>query len=94
MTSPVASWKDSRVLITGACGTVGRELLRQVVEQGPAEVIGLDNNESEIFFSRRTYGNVPKVKLYVGDVREVRSLASKMAGIDFVLHTAAYKHGI
>jgi FlaA1/EpsC-like NDP-sugar epimerase len=44
------SWQGKRILITGVCGTVGRELLRQVVEQAPAEVIGLDNNESELFF--------------------------------------------
>lgn len=42
--------REKRVLVTGVCGTVGRELLRQVVEQGPGEVTGLDNNESEPFF--------------------------------------------
>ena len=40
-----------RVLVTGACGTVGSELVRQLLEQyHVGELIGLDNNESEIFF--------------------------------------------
>ena len=39
----VALWQEKRVLITGVCGTVGRELLRQVVTQGPGRVPGFDN---------------------------------------------------
>jgi FlaA1/EpsC-like NDP-sugar epimerase len=46
-------WTDKSVLITGVCGTVGQELLKQVVKRGPGEVIGLDNNESELFFLMR-----------------------------------------
>ena len=43
---------DARVLFTGARGTVGRALGRQLLgnDRNPAEVIGLDNNERELFF--------------------------------------------
>jgi FlaA1/EpsC-like NDP-sugar epimerase len=42
--------KEKRVLVTGACGTVGRELIRQLLnEQQIGELIALDNNESELF---------------------------------------------
>ena len=40
---------NKRVLITGICGTIGRELLRQVLEERPSQVVGLDNNETELF---------------------------------------------
>ena len=40
---------NKRVLITGICGTIGRELLRQVLEEKPSQVVGLDNNETELF---------------------------------------------
>ena len=44
-------FSDKRVLITGACGTVGSELVRQLLEDYVVEeLIGLDNNESELFF--------------------------------------------
>jgi FlaA1/EpsC-like NDP-sugar epimerase len=92
MTESNAVWTGSRVLITGVCGTVGRELLRQVVAKGPAEVIGIDNNESEIFFARRAYGAHENVRLYVGDVRDQVSLQTHMREVDYVLHTAAFKH--
>ncbi len=43
--------QNKRVLVTGCCGTVGAELVRQLLEEYQvAELIGLDNNESEIFF--------------------------------------------
>lgn len=86
--------KDKRILITGVCGTVGRELLRQVVEQEPAEVIGLDNNESDLFFMMDEYRAMPHVRLYLGDIRDRDNMIRKMSGIDIVLHAAALKHVI
>ena len=42
---------DKRVLVTGCCGTVGGELVRQLLEDyAVQELVGLDNNESELFF--------------------------------------------
>jgi FlaA1/EpsC-like NDP-sugar epimerase len=87
-------WKHKRVLITGVCGTVGRELLRQVVAEGPDEVIALDNNESELFFLSEAYRERPEVRLYLGDVRDRRTLSRKMEGVDVVVHAAAFKHVI
>ena len=47
------SFKNKRILVTGACGTIGSELVRTLIQSDqylPAEVIGIDNNESELFF--------------------------------------------
>ncbi len=85
-------WKDKRVLITGVCGTVGREILRQLVAYCPAEVIGIDNNESDLFFLSEEYQKHSHVKLFLGDVRDRDKLLRKMEGIDIVLHAAAFKH--
>ncbi len=90
----LSPWNNKRVLITGICGTVGRELLRQVVRQQPAEIIGLDNNESEVFFLGEEYRSYGNVHLYLGDMRDRDKLMEKMRGIDVVLHSAALKHVI
>ncbi|MCK4791004.1 MAG: SDR family NAD(P)-dependent oxidoreductase [Desulfobacteraceae bacterium] len=87
-------WKNSAVLITGVCGTIGRELLSQVVEREPKEIIGIDNNESELFFLEEEYKGIDNVHLYVGDIRDRDDLSNKMSGIDIVLHAAAFKHVI
>lgn len=85
-------WGGRRVLVTGVCGTVGGEILRQLVEAGPEEIVGIDNNESELFFLGQQYGGVPWVRFSLSDVRDAPSLNRAMEGVDVVLHTAALKH--
>jgi FlaA1/EpsC-like NDP-sugar epimerase len=87
-------WKGKRVLITGVCGTIGKELLRQVVVKEPYEIIGIDNNETEMFFLDEDYKDDSNVYLYLGDLRDKDKLMRKMQGIDIVLHVAALKHVI
>jgi FlaA1/EpsC-like NDP-sugar epimerase len=89
-----APWHNKRVVITGVCGTVGRELLRQLVDYAPAEVIGLDNNESELFFLSEAYRASDGVRFYLTDLRDRDGLARRVHGSDVVLHTAALKHVI
>ncbi|MFQ5356406.1 MAG: polysaccharide biosynthesis protein, partial [Mariprofundaceae bacterium] len=88
------TWQNKSVLITGVCGTVGAELLRQVVAHNPREVIGIDNNESELFFLDEAYRPYDNVYLYLGDMRDRDKLMRKMHGVDIVLHSAALKHVI
>jgi FlaA1/EpsC-like NDP-sugar epimerase len=87
-------WQGKRILITGICGTVGSELLRQLLTYGPKEVIGLDNNETELFFLDQKNQNHENVHIYLGDVRDRDKLTNMMRGVDIVLHAAALKHVI
>ena len=87
-------WQGKRVLITGVCGTIGKELLRQVIEKKVSEVVGIDNNESELFFLSEEYDAASNVHLYQGDIRDADKLVRKSKGIDVVLHSAALKHVI
>lgn len=87
-------WSGARVFITGVCGTVGRELLRQVAELNPREIVGIDNNETEIFFLAEEYRARPFVHLYLGDVRDRDNLLRHTEGVDIILHAAALKHVI
>lgn len=79
-------------MITGVCGTVGAELLRQVVGSAPEEVLGIDNNESELFFVGESYKQHRNARFSLCDVRDAAALARKMEGIDVVIHAAALKH--
>lgn len=86
---------DKRVFVTGATGTIGSELVRQLLEEyRVAELVGLDNNESEIFFLEQRFHRYPNARFFLGDVRDRDKLCRKMAGIDVVFHTAAFKHVI
>ncbi len=90
-------FKDKSILVTGACGTVGAELVKQLLansDYSPKELIGLDNNESELFFLDQKYLNDSRAHFYVTDIREKDELTNKMRGIDIVFHGAALKHVI
>lgn len=85
-------FKGKTVLVTGACGTVGAELVRQLCE-GPADqVVCIDNNESELFFQIEQYRSSGKVSGHIADIRDVEAMKLRMRGVDVVLHAAALKH--
>jgi len=90
--------KGKRVLVTGACGTVGKELIRQLLSlvdaKRPAEVVGIDNHESNLFFIDQTYLKEPRATFFVVDVRDRHELSRRLEGVDVVFHTAAMKHVI
>jgi FlaA1/EpsC-like NDP-sugar epimerase len=86
-------FENKKVLVTGCCGTVGSELVKQLLLDFQVnELIGLDNNESELFFLSNLYSNYPHASFSLADVRDREKLSRKMSGIDIVFHTAAFKH--
>ena len=48
-------FRDQVVMVTGAAGSVGQELVRQLIPLGPAEIRLMDNNESELFLLSERY---------------------------------------
>lgn len=88
------SLKGKRIMVTGACGTIGSELVRQVLNKvhQADEVICLDNNESDLFFSEQQFLDDTRARFFLADIRDRDKLCRKMRGIDIVFHAAAYKH--
>lgn len=89
-----SNWKNKRVLITGVSGTVGKELLRQVIQKDPKEILGIDNNESELFFISDEFRDSENVNLMMCDIRDKDRVRAMTRGIDIILHAAALKHVI
>jgi len=85
---------NKKILITGVCGTVGSEVLKLLLSSryDPKEVIGLDNNESELFFTDQRYLDDSRAKFFVTDIRDGLALRRLMKNIDVVFHVAALKH--
>lgn len=84
---------NKRVLITGACGTIGTELINQLMSFfDPSEIIGIDNNESGLFLLNQKYSDLLHVNFILADIRDHDKLLKLFKGIDIVFHTAALKH--
>jgi len=85
-------YKGKRFMVTGGVGTVGSELVRQLVEFGASEVRVLDNNEAELFFMIERYRDSGCVNCFLGDIRDIHKVGKVMRGVDVVFHVAAFKH--
>ena len=89
--------RGKRVLITGAGGSIGSELSRQIAQYEPACVILLDNAESALYDInmelRRARPEVRQVAV-LADIKNVRSLEKMYAEYtpQIIFHAAAYKH--
>lgn len=84
-----------RIAVTGACGTVGSELIKQLLSRAdctPSEVIGIDNNETALFFLEQEYFSEARANFQLTDISDAIALDRLFNGVDIVFHTAALKH--
>jgi len=85
------------IFVTGSCGTIGAELVAQLLSNpkyNPKELIGIDNNESALFFQDQLYLDDSRASFFVTDIRDKDELSNRMKGADIVIHAAALKHVI
>lgn len=78
------------LLITGGTGSFGNAVLRRFLETGIKEIRIFSRDEKKQDDMRHLYNN-PKIKYYIGDVRDIQSVRDAMHGVDFIFHAAALK---
>lgn len=83
-------FKDKVLLITGGTGSFGNAVLRRFLSSDLREIRVFSRDEKKQDDMRKRYNN-PKLKFYIGDVRDSRSVAAAMRGVDYVFHAAALK---
>ncbi len=88
----IKNWSEAKVMVTGVCGTVGSEVLNQLIEKGCTNIVGIDHNENELFFLNQKFLDNSNVQFYLCDIEDRESLNMRMRGCDVVLHCAALKH--
>lgn len=82
---------DNQVLlITGGTGSFGNAVLRRFLDSGLREIRILSRDEKKQDDMRKHY-NSPKLKFYIGDVRDPQSVMNAVRGVDHIYHAAALK---
>lgn len=84
------SIKGKTVLITGGTGSFGNELLQLIKDMSVKEIRIFSRDELKQEHMRIKLNN-PKVKFYIGDIRDRESVDHAMEGVDLAFHAAALK---
>ena len=83
-------FSDKVLLITGGTGSFGNAVLRRFIDSDLREIRIFSRDEKKQDDMRHHLQN-PKVKFYIGDVRDKRSVDGVMSGVDYIFHAAALK---
>jgi UDP-N-acetylglucosamine 4,6-dehydratase len=83
-------FEDKVFLITGGTGSFGNAVLRRFLNSGLREIRILSRDEKKQDDMRKKY-NSPKLKFYIGDVRDPQSVMNAVRGVDYIYHAAALK---
>lgn len=81
---------NKTLLLSGGTGSFGNAVLRRLLDSDLREIRIFSRDEKKQDDMRKYYGN-PKLKFYIGDVRDYQSLLNVVRGVDFIFHAAALK---
>ncbi|HOW51565.1 MAG TPA: polysaccharide biosynthesis protein [bacterium] len=83
-------FNDKVILVTGGTGSFGNAVVNRFLNTGVREIRILSRDEKKQDDMRNLY-NSPKLKFYIGDVRNYDSIFESTKGVDFIFHAAALK---
>ncbi|MNK07311.1 UDP-glucose 4-epimerase [compost metagenome] len=81
---------DAKLLITGGTGSFGNAVLKRFLQTDIGEIRIFSRDEKKQDDMRKRYAH-PKLKFYIGDVRNSQSLLNATRGVDYIFHAAALK---
>ncbi len=80
------------VLVTGGTGSIGREIVRQVLARGAKHVRIYSRDEHKQYQLASELATENRIRFLLGDVRDKTRLTHALEGVDVIFHTAALKH--
>lgn len=87
-------FSDKTILVTGGTGSIGSEIVRQLLTMGPKTVRIFSRDEHKQYLLQQELGDrlANDLRYFLGDVRDERRLLRALEEVDYVFHCAAYKH--
>jgi UDP-N-acetylglucosamine 4,6-dehydratase (inverting) len=88
----VSTLKGSQILVTGGTGSFGKAFVRYALDHlDPRRLIIYSRDELKQYECRELFGNDPRLRWFIGDVRDEQRLLRAMHNVDYVVHAAALK---
>lgn len=85
-------FQDSSVLITGGTGSLGKALTRELLDNHSVRrLVIFSRDELKQLEARRLFNDDPRIRWFIGDVRDRNRLTRAFHGVDYVIHAAALK---
>ena len=85
-------FRDKSVLVTGGTGSFGRAFVQKLLaEGGPRRVVLFSRDELKQYEFAQQLGDEPRIRFFIGDVRDQPRLLRAFDGVDIVIHAAALK---
>lgn len=85
-------FKRKNILVTGGAGSVGKEIVKELLKYNPKVIRIFDSNENLLFNLKEIYGEHDSLRYFLGDIGNKDRLSLAMEDTDIVFHTAALKH--
>jgi UDP-N-acetylglucosamine 4,6-dehydratase len=88
----MVSWQGSSVLVTGGTGSFGKAFIRRLLDNGEVHrIVVFSRDELKQYEVRQLFANDPRLRWFIGDVRDSDRLRRALHGVDYVVHAAALK---
>src|SRR5918994_7529124 len=88
----MVSWEGASVLVTGGTGSFGKAFIRRLLDEGAARrVVVFSRDELKQYEVRQLFADDPRLRWFIGDVRDRDRLTRAMHRVDYVVHAAALK---
>ena len=88
--------KDKTILITGGTGSLGKEIVKSIFSEheNVKKVIIYSRDEQKQYEMAKEWpvSKYPKIRFFIGDVRDRDRLSRALEGVDIIIHAAAMKH--
>ena len=84
--------EGSSILITGGTGSFGKAFIEHALENlNPHRLVIFSRDELKQYEVRQKFNDDPRLRWFIGDIRDERRLARALHGVDYVVHAAALK---
>jgi UDP-N-acetylglucosamine 4,6-dehydratase/5-epimerase len=88
----VSELHSSSILVTGGTGSFGKTFIRYALDNlDPHRLIVFSRDELKQYEARQLFQDDPRLRWFIGDIRDERRLLRAMHGVDYVIHAAALK---